>query len=484
MSEPSNDSMQDPLIGQTLDGRLRVLRRIGEGGMGTVYVAEHVGLGKQVAVKVLNAQYAGQADVVGRLHSEARHASAIHNEHIVAVFDIGTTQEGRPYVVMEFLHGESLAERLRRCRILSEADTLHIGRQLASALAAAHKSGIVHRDIKPENIFLCPRDDRDFVKVLDFGISKALSTGSGSPGEPPVQLADPRLTRTGAILGTPLYMSPEQVRGESLDHRVDIYALGIVFYECLTGSVPFLAPSYLAVVAKILTEMAEPPSLRSPERALPPALEQIVLRAMAHQKEARYPSMDALLEDLERYAAGRELQQTTEIGRPQTSGARREAEPAAPGMALPLWPVLLAAAIVLGVGLLLTLRREPQPLGAADGFVPPPQSLSSSAKKSVNLPPTKEPLVADLSDAQMKPADMALAATPVDAAAAAAADAARPVLAAPPLRRLRQAPSSSASPVPGRHEPHEPIELRQPPAQAQPLLEEQAPNPFPLPAPR
>src|SRR5262249_48359831 len=148
----------------------------------------------------------------------------------------------------------------------------------------------------------------DFVKVLDFGISKAVAPpapaagglpgapgapgppGPPSPFDPPLQQTDPRLTRTGAILGTPLYMSPEQVRGEVLDHRVDIYALGIVLYECLPGSVPFLAPSYLAVIAKILTETPEPPAQRSPERALPPALEQIVLRAMAHDRDARYPS--------------------------------------------------------------------------------------------------------------------------------------------------------------------------------------------------
>ena len=287
------DPQVDPVINQTLGGRLRVLRRIGEGGMGTVYVAEHIGLGKQVAVKVLNAQYAGQSDVVSRLHSEARHAAAIHNEHIVDVFDIGATDDGRPFVVMELLHGESLAERLRRCRVLSETDTLHIGRQLASALAVAHKSGIVHRDIKPENIFLCPRDSGDFVKVLDFGISKAapnaLASGDGSDdgGRVPAPTIDPRLTRTGAVLGTPLYMSPEQVRGEPLDHRVDVYALGVVLYECLTGTVPFLAPSYLAVVAKILTEAPERPSVRSPERALPAALEQIVLRAMAHDRGHR-----------------------------------------------------------------------------------------------------------------------------------------------------------------------------------------------------
>ena len=160
---PESAAAGDPLLGQILGGKLRVLRRIGQGGMGTVYIAEHVGLGKQVAVKVLSPQYVqhgepqpGQDfDLVRRLHTEARHTAAIKNEHIVEIFDIGTTGEGRPYVEMELLIGESLAQRLARCSALSEADTLRLGRQLASALAAAHHSGIVHRDIKPEHFCLC-----------------------------------------------------------------------------------------------------------------------------------------------------------------------------------------------------------------------------------------------------------------------------------------------------------------------------------------
>ncbi len=366
-SHSSSPPDADRLIGQLLDSRLRVLRCIGRGGMGTVYVAEHIGLGKQVAVKVLNATYAGQADVMARLHSEARNASAIASEHIVDVFDIGLTESGQPYVVMELLHGESLAERLRRCTALSELDTLHIGRQLTSALAAAHRSGIVHRDIKPENIFLCHRDGRDFVKLLDFGISKAIGPlsdlepetgdeavgGDGAAGSdraspaadrttdlqrteensterrasfrdrstPSAELLH-RLTRTGAILGTPLYMSPEQARGERLDSRCDIYSLGVVLYECLTGSVPFLSTSYFGVIAKILTERPEPPSVRIPDRALSVALEQIVLCAMAADRSERYQTMDALLSDLDRYQRGEPILAWTSTRGSGRSGGR------------------------------------------------------------------------------------------------------------------------------------------------------------------
>ncbi len=387
-SSGDSGAAAETLLGQTLGGKLRVQRRIGQGGMGTVYVAEHLGLGKPVAVKVLSPQYAEhgtRADLVHRLHTEARHTAAIKNEHIVDIFDIGTTEDGRPYVEMELLTGESLAQRLARCSALSEADTLHLGRQLASALAAAHKSGIVHRDIKPENIFLCDPaaygkdpSDGDFVKVLDFGISKAvraLETDAPSADEatpatrPSRETRDPRLTRTGAILGTPLYMSPEQVRGELLDHRVDVYAVGVVLYECLTGSVPHGACNYLAVVAKILTEAPEPPSLRSPERAISPELEHIVLRAMAKGPDERYPTMEAVLEDLRRYAAGQELLPRPGVGDAGSAGssAGSYGAPAAlqsgltpagtPGLgdgggALGhLWrPILVGMVLVLGLG--------------------------------------------------------------------------------------------------------------------------------------
>ncbi len=283
----------DPLVDEVLGGKLKVLRRIGQGGMGTVYVAEHLLLHKSVAVKVLNAQLALTPDLVQRLHSEARLAASISSPHIVEVFDVGATPDGRPYVEMELLIGESLAQRLARCSALSESDTLHIGEQLATALSAAHESGVLHRDIKPENIFLCARDGGDFVKLLDFGIAKA------------VQITEePRLTRTGAILGTPLYMSPEQVRGDSLDPRADVYGLGVVLYECLTGSVPHCAASYLSVVAKILTESAEPPSQRCPDRQISPQLEHIVMQAMARDRDDRYPTMSALLADLQRFQQG------------------------------------------------------------------------------------------------------------------------------------------------------------------------------------
>ncbi|MEP6863658.1 MAG: serine/threonine-protein kinase, partial [Deltaproteobacteria bacterium] len=207
------------LIGTLLLDRFLVTKQIGQGGMGAVYEATHTLINKRVAVKVLLEKYAQREQIVTRLKKEATLASSIRNEHIIDITDIGNTADGRTFVVMEYLEGESLAECLAREHELPEQRTLRIASQAASALAAAHAKGIVHRDIKPENLFLLQRNNADFVKVVDFGISKSLRASTEEE-------AAQRLTQTGMVLGTPLYMSPEQARGdEDLDHRVDIYAL-------------------------------------------------------------------------------------------------------------------------------------------------------------------------------------------------------------------------------------------------------------------
>ncbi len=547
----------DLLVGQTLDGRLRVLRPIGRGGMGTVYVAEHVGLGKQVAVKVLNVEYAGQPDVIARLHAEARNAAAILSQHIVDVFDIGMTESGQPYVVMELLSGESLAERLRRCTALSELDTLHIGRQLASALSAAHRSGIVHRDIKPENIFLCHREGQDFVKLLDFGISKAV--GPLNDGElaswaeeedAASQVGDAsdgpggglgrkrtavdrtaisgdflhRLTRTGAIMGTPLYMSPEQARGERLDSRCDIYSLGVVLYECLTGSVPYLAPSYFGVIAKILTESPEPPSLRIPDRALSPQLERIVLCAMESDRAARYQTMDELFSDLERYQRGEPLRAGTDgsgrearTGKRSDGGDRREdgkrSDPrhpqtaAAPRGALPLvLPIVGGTLAVLLLGALLVfwrgphertgtyrtaVRGRPLPAPAPAAAAPPPDPATTSLPAPVatprpaqlaDRPPGSAPLATAPQTAL--PSTAAVPPATADPAGQSPAPTGGSIRQALSPRPARQGPAPLAKPGPTK-----PAAGARPDATAAPpplpptLTDEQAPNPFVAPAP-
>ena len=278
------------IVGSTLSGRYLVTRKVGQGGMGAVYEATHTLIGKRVAVKVLLEKYAQREAIVKRLKQEAQLASSIGNEHIIDITDFGATDDGRTFVVMEFLEGESLAECLARESKLSEQRILRIIQQACSALGAAHAKGIVHRDIKPENLFLLRRKEQDFVKVVDFGISKSLRATDESE-EPQ------RLTQTGMVLGTPLYMSPEQARGDDeLDHRVDLYALGVIMYEAATGRVPFSGNNYLSVISQVLNEQPKP--LREIRPELSDEFEAIVLKAMAKDRKDRYASAEDMLSDL------------------------------------------------------------------------------------------------------------------------------------------------------------------------------------------
>ncbi|HMG51843.1 MAG TPA: serine/threonine-protein kinase [Kofleriaceae bacterium] len=287
---PPRQALAAELVGVTLSGRYLVTRKVGQGGMGAVYEATHTLIGKRVAVKVLLEKYARREAIVQRLEQEARLASSCQNEHIIDITDFGTTEDGRTFVVMEFLEGESLAECLARETRLPEQRILQIVSQAASALAAAHARGIVHRDIKPENLFLLRRKDQDFVKVVDFGISKSLRASDEAEEQP-------RLTQTGMVLGTPLYMSPEQARGDDeLDARVDIYALGVIMYEAATGRVPFIGNNYLSVISQVLNEEAQLPRALRPE--LSEEFEAIVMRAMDKERTARYASATALLADV------------------------------------------------------------------------------------------------------------------------------------------------------------------------------------------
>ncbi|HEY0481672.1 MAG TPA: serine/threonine-protein kinase [Kofleriaceae bacterium] len=278
------------IVGTTLSGRYLVTRKVGQGGMGAVYEATHTLIGKRVAVKVLLEKYARREAIVQRLEQEARLASSCQNEHIIDITDFGTTEDGRTFVVMEYLEGESLAECLARETRLPEQRILQIASQATSALAAAHARGIVHRDIKPENLFLLRRKDQDFVKVVDFGISKSLRASDEAEEQP-------RLTQTGMVLGTPLYMSPEQARGDDeLDARVDIYALGVIMYEAATGRVPFIGNNYLSVISQVLNE--EPRSVRELRPEISEEFEAIVMRAMDKERTQRYASAGELLADI------------------------------------------------------------------------------------------------------------------------------------------------------------------------------------------
>lgn len=367
----AKQSSPDLMIGQVLAGRYEITAQIGRGGMGAVYEARHTLIGKRVAVKVLLDKYAEKDQVIARLEQEARLASSIGHENIIDITDFGQTNDGRRFVVMEFLEGESLAQSLAREGTMDPARAVRIARQIASALGAAHGKGVIHRDVKPENVFLIRRSGRDFVKVVDFGISKSLR-----PGE--AEDESPRLTQTGMVLGTPLYMSPEQARGdEELDHRIDVYALGVILYECVTGEVPFRGNNYLNIISQVLS--AEPKSPREIDPRLRVELEAVIMRALAKDPRERYQSMEELDNDL---AA---LEGEGQVGATSSSfwAMRQRARQRTPAR-IAMWG-LGVAAVLGGVAFAVTMlmRNDGAParavIAAADAApaVAPPPSIDA-----------------------------------------------------------------------------------------------------------
>ncbi|MBX3189158.1 MAG: serine/threonine protein kinase [Labilithrix sp.] len=316
-------NLQQDVIGTTVGGRYIVRGILGEGGMGTVYEAEHMGLGRAVAIKVLNPTQAKKRVAVKRFQQEARAAGAIGHPNICEVYDLGLLDDGSPYLVMEKLTGTTLADRIGREGGLPFDELADVMIQVLSGLIAAHDKGIVHRDIKPENIFLarrvgCP----PIVKILDFGVSKMMPAFQG--GEEQLDL-----TRTGMVMGTPYYMSPEQARGErNLDGRVDVYACGIMMYEAIAGKRPFLAPNYNALLLAIINTTPTP--LREVRPATPPALEAIVARSMAKARADRYPTANHVLRDIQALA----LAAPARVPAPPTAEERKRA-PVLGGTAAP-----------------------------------------------------------------------------------------------------------------------------------------------------
>jgi eukaryotic-like serine/threonine-protein kinase len=272
--------------GQTI-GNYRILSKIGTGGMGAVYLAEHPLIGKRVALKVIHRELAGNREVVSRFFQEARAVNTIGNEHIVEIHDFGVTPEGDHFYIMEYLDGRTLASVLAKETIVDVMRALHIGAQIAKALAAAHAAGVIHRDLKPDNIMLMSRlGDPDFVKVLDFGLAKMFADGASSVK-----------TAYGVLLGTPQYMSPEACESKrDIDHRTDIYALGILLFQMMTGVLPFDGESMGEVLVKQVTNL--PPAPRGLNPHIPPSVEQVLLRCLAKVPDARFQTMMELREAL------------------------------------------------------------------------------------------------------------------------------------------------------------------------------------------
>lgn len=277
----SNDS----LVGQTLSGRYEVLEKIGEGGMGAVYKVRQKYIQRIEALKIILPIYMQDPQFVERFLKEAKNAGKVTHPNVVVIHDFGETEQGALYLAMEYLEGESLGQTLaNHPRGISLKGVLQIAGQVCRALEAIHTAGIVHRDLKPDNIMLCSRDKGALlVKVLDFGIAKAVQSS--------------RFTQTGAIFGTPAYMSPEQGRGDPLDARSDVYSLGVILYEMLTGRLPFYAESALGYVAKHNQNLPPPP--REFKQDLPRAVEKAVLKALEKKPANRFQTASELGDSLE-----------------------------------------------------------------------------------------------------------------------------------------------------------------------------------------
>ncbi len=275
MSGETLAAAPDLRIGQHIQDRYRIVRKLGEGGMGAVYEGEHLLIRRKVAIKCLHVQFASNSEMVARFQREAMAANAIRHPNIVEVTDMGRFDDGAIYMVLEFLEGCDVASVLQANRALPVSRAVHILLQVCDALIAAHGANIVHRDLKPENIYLTTRgDDQDFVKILDFGIAKyAESAGQA-------------ITRAGTTIGTPHYMSPEQAFGRTdLDHRADIYSLGVVLYQSLTGRVPFDDETFPGLLMKLVHMPAPTLSEHSPN--VPPELNELVERMLAKDPNVR-----------------------------------------------------------------------------------------------------------------------------------------------------------------------------------------------------
>ena len=344
-------SKVDPYVGRTIDSRYVIERVLGEGGMGVVYAARHKVIDKRVAIKVLRGEMATDHEANERFLQEARAASAIGNPHIVDISDFGQLPDGSTYFVMEFLAGKNLSAVISEAKgPLSVARLCHIAKQIAQGLAAAHAANIIHRDLKPDNVMLVKHGtEKDFVKVLDFGIAKV---GTGTK----------RMTRAGSVFGTPHYMSPEQAAGTPVDHRTDVYALGVMLYEMASGKVPFDADNFMGILTQHMYKAPVPIRALVPEVDVPPGLDAIVLKSLSKKPEGRYANMDQVVSELEKLEQGLMPDAVQEMMARSgafhvpsdyfRSGGMPEpvpAEPVLPRQRWPLYAVIGAVATVVGV---------------------------------------------------------------------------------------------------------------------------------------
>ncbi|MGB7211208.1 MAG: protein kinase [Gemmatimonadales bacterium] len=393
-ANPSGD-----LIGQVIADRYHVTKKLGEGGMGAVYLAEHVKMGRKSAIKVMTGSMTNDPDAISRFNREANNASRINHPNVCAIYDFGETPDGIIYLAMEYIEGKSLSGLLKETGPLPLNRATAILRQTADGLEVAHELGIVHRDLKPDNIMIASQAGKDLVKVVDFGIAKAV--GGDETGQ--------RVTKTGLVVGTPEYMSPEQLSGDKLDGRSDIYSLALVYYRMITGALPFQAETSQETMIKRLTDDPMPLSQALPTGHFPPGLQPVMDRALARYPNDRYASAAQLATDVEKALAGMSAAEqgaTMVVGAEQMKtmiagsagnmpktrvGSAAEGRASTPGrVSKSKMPILVGTAAVVVVGVGFALKGTlfgPKPGG------PVGQPVSGTAVKpdSQKTPATANP---------------------------------------------------------------------------------------------
>ena len=350
------------LVNHVLADRYRLIKLIGEGGMGSVYQAEHITIGRKLAIKVLAPEYCDSPEVVARFLQEARTASMLHHEHIVDITDFGYTKQGLAFLTMEYLEGEDLATLLSREGRQPWARLRRIILQVCRALNAAHDKGIIHRDMKPDNCYRIKRGGNpDFIKILDFGIAKIVDGNLGTRQDKPKMA-----TAAGTLLGTPEYMAPEIARDQKADARVDIYSLGVLMYEMLTGSVPFKGQTFMATVAMQMVDEPMPPRERAPDASIPVEVEAVIMKALRKDPAERFQSIRELAEAI--IDADKQLRMTSqgmpalrfESGEYNTNGAPATHDPAT-------------------TSAVLHASSEQRPALTSSGAVPPGRSATTGS---------------------------------------------------------------------------------------------------------
>jgi serine/threonine-protein kinase len=326
---PINPRRND-LIGRVLNGRYQIDEKVGEGGFGSVFRGKQLATGREVALKILHPHNVGDATIVARFRREAEACSKLRNPHTVITYDFDETEDGVLYLVMELLTGRSLHHLQKEQGVLAPDRVLRLIDQVADALGEAHTHGIIHRDMKPENVFIETREGEDYVKVLDFGIAKMISGDKGASPQ--------ALTAVGQTLGTLEFMSPEQLRGLALDGRSDIYALGIMAYEMLTGELPFKdAKTPVQIINFHMQKPAPAPSRLRPDLVIPGYVDEIILKMVAKERDDRYADTHALRDHIHRVLA------------------RHPSQPVPTGLGNRLKDPRVAGALAFGVVLLGTL---------------------------------------------------------------------------------------------------------------------------------